>query len=290
VDYRKNVINYLKKWRAFIFKNDCLTIQEKIRVIGTLDKKTKDAIIRGCVMKRLQGSADGEKFFSFSGHKIYFQPDYEINDNEYYMHGIASVLIETFLLPEYFNSKVYLRKGDTVFDLGSNIGTTALLFSKMIGDQGRLFAFEPVTYKILGFNVRSNNAVNIEIIPKGVSDKSGRAEIEISDYGLDSSIAKREHTKNYYRHKRIIDLTSLDEFAEERKINRVDFIKVDIEGAEELAIRGASKLISKSRPKWSISSYHLDWKNEPQHRKLTRLLKDMGYKVEEIGGQHIYAW
>lgn len=288
--YFRKIIRYLRKWRAFLLENECLSICERLKVITALDKKTKDTVIRECVMKRLQTSEDGKKFFSLAGHKIYFQPDHEVSDKEYHMKGVVSVLIETFLLPDYFNSKVYLKKGDIVFDLGSNIGTTALLFSKMIGERGRLFAFEPVTHKVLSLNVERNNIRNIEIIRKGVSDKPGTTEIEISDYGLDSSIAKRDYTKNYYCHKKMIDLTSLDVFAEEKRLNRVDFIKVDIEGLEELAIRGAIRIISKYRPKWSISSYHIDWKNEPQHKKLTRLLKDMGYEVKEIGEQHIYAW
>ena len=65
---------------------------------------------------------------------------------------------------------------------------------------------------------------------------------------------------------------------------------MDIEGTEELAIRGAKKLIDKYRPKWSISSYHIGFDNEPQHDKLVTLLKENRYKIEEIKGSHIYAW
>jgi len=288
--YFIKLTRYLKKWRTFLLDNDCLSIRERLKIITALDKKTKDAVIRECIMRRLQTPKDGKEFFFLAGHRIYFQPDHEVRDKEYYMKGIVSVLIETFLLPDYFNSNVYLKKGDIVFDLGSNIGTTALLFSKIIGESGRLFAFEPVTYKVLSLNVERNNISNIEIIPKGVSDKPGTTEIEISDYGLDSSAAKRDHTKNYYRHKKIIDLTSLDAFAEEKKLNKIDFIKMDIEGMEELAIKGAIQIIKKYHPKWSISSYHIDCNNEPQHKKLINLLKDACYKVEEIEENHIYAW
>jgi hypothetical protein len=65
---------------------------------------------------------------------------------------------------------------------------------------------------------------------------------------------------------------------------------MDIEGAEELALKGAKNIIKKFRPKWSISSYHIDFNNEPQHNKLVKLLKDYGYKIEEEKGHRIWAW
>lgn len=289
-EFFKRVARYIKRWSIFLFKNTFLSFSERFRIVIILNKKKKDAVIRRFILERLRTDADKRKFFLIANSKIYFEPDYEIIDKEYHLQGVVSVLIETFLLPDYFSQKVYLSKGDVVFDLGSNIGTTVSLFSSLVGEEGKVFAFEPVTNKVLELNVKENNLFNVEIVSKGVSDISGSTEIEISDYGLDSSIAKREHTKSYYCRKKAIDLISLDAFVEERKIDRIDFIKVDIEGLEELAIKGAIQIIKKYRPKWSISSYHIDWRNEPQHRKLTKLLKDMGYKIEEDGEQHIYAW
>lgn len=174
--------------------------------------------------------------------------------------------------------------------MGANIGTTALLFSKIVGKNGKVFAFDPVTYDIICTNVQENKVKNIEVIPKGISNKADRIEIEISDFCLDSSAAGREYTENYYTHKRMIDVISLDGFAEDMELDRIDFIKIDIEGLEELAIKGAMKIINKYRPKWSISSYHIDFNNEPQHDKLVKLLKESGYTIEEIKGFHIYAW
>jgi FkbM family methyltransferase len=138
--------------------------------------------------------------------------------------------------------------------------------------------------------VQENKVKNIEVIPKGISNKADRIEIEISDFCLDSSAAGRKYTENYYTHKRMIDVISLDGFAEDMELDRIDFIKIDIEGLEELAIKGARKIINKYRPKWSVSSYHIDFNNEPQQDKLVKLLKESGYTIEEIKGFHIYAW
>jgi len=84
-------------------------------------------------------------------------------------------------------------------------------------------------------------------------------------------------------------MTTVDRFVEERGLAQVDFIKCDIEGAEELAIRGAEKTIERFRPKWTISSYHTDPSGDAQHPKLVSLLTELGYTVRTVGGHHIYA-
>ena len=65
---------------------------------------------------------------------------------------------------------------------------------------------------------------------------------------------------------------------------------MDIEGAEELAIRGAEEVIRRFRPRWSISSYHHDMTGDRQHPKLIALLKAAGYKIHDINYFHIFAY
>ena len=286
----KEIIKYITKWGRFLLKNRCLSFRERLKIVLTINKDAKDSIIRRFTLNRLVVSENKESYFDIAGYKIFFRPDYKVCDTQYFMKGVTSVLIETFLLPEYFNSNCQIKEGDIVLDLGSCIGTTVLLFSKIVGKGGKVFAFEPVTYNSVRLNMEKNNISNVEIISKAVSDRIGKAEIEMSDYCLDSSMANREYTKGYYRHKKAIDITSLDAFAQEAMLSKVDFIKMDIEGMEELAIRGAANMIAKYRPKWSISSYHTDFNNEPQHDKLVKLLRDCGYRIEESRKHHIYAW
>ena len=85
-------------------------------------------------------------------------------------------------------------------------------------------------------------------------------------------------------------MTTLDAFVEERSVDRVDVVKLDVEGAEELVLRGSKRVIDQFRPKLTIASYHTDPDGDKQHPKLVALLRDWGYELEEVPGKHIYAW
>lgn len=242
------------------------------------------------IVNPIKESHHKKTFIQIGEYKICYHPCYELEDPEYFFNGIAQVLRETFLFPIYFTSKVMINKGDTIFDLGANIGTSSILFSKIAGPTGKIFSFEPVMYGAILKNTQMNKIDNIRVIDKAVSDREGKVKIEISDFCLDSSIARREYTRNYYQTTRIVDTISLDFFYDKVGLERIDFIKMDIEGAEELAIRGAKRIIERFHPKWSISSYHIDFENEPQHDKLVHLLQEHGYKIKEKEKRHIYAW
>ncbi len=228
--------------------------------------------------------------FLIQGKKIYYHPPYPVKDPEYLMRGIRQVISESFVFPVFFQGPVQIEKGDIVFDLGANIGTTALLFSDLVGDSGKVFAFEPVTHELIRQNLRENKVKNVEVIAAAIGDENKQIEIEVSDFCLDSSIAKREYSKDYYHTKITVPLMTLDSFISQNGLKKVHFVKMDIEGAEELALNGFSEGLRKIKPKWSISSYHTDFQNELQHPKLVRLLQGYNYNIIEKRRSHIFAW
>ena len=229
-------------------------------------------------------------YFDIQGMRVQYFPPYTVKDRDYLLRGISQVITESFIFPNFFHGPVQIKSGDIVFDLGGNIGTTALLFSKMVGAKGRVFVFEPVMYQTLRDNLRENKIENVEVIAAAIGDRDDQIEIDVSDFCLDSSIAKREYTANYYHKAISVPLLRLDSFVAQQGLKRVNFVKMDIEGAEELALRGFKQGLCELRPQWSISSYHIDFKNEPQHPKLIKHLKQYGYNIAEKRTGHIYAW
>ena len=293
-EYRKkrkksfeNILNDIKERIDFFIGNNYLKFSEKIKIISRLHKLSTSQKI---ILRRLITPNDSPSYFSIAGYKIYFEPEYDIDDRDELLKGITHVISEGLLFPEFFNPQVNLKQGNIVLDIGAFIGLSSMIFSKKVGEEGKVYAIEPVMHNIIRQNIEGNNINNVYVIPKAIGNEVGKTEIEISDYGGDASITRREYTKDYYKKKKIIELTTLDFLVKELELERIDFIKIDIEGAEELAIRGADNIIKQFRPKWSISSYHIDFNNEPQHNKLVNLMLDYGYKIKQIDKKYIFAW
>ena len=282
------VFRTLKQRLHLLWSNPYLTLAERweiVRHVHIYRARVVDKFLR----KRLMTDSDGERYFDLPPYKIYFEPEFPIHDLNFFLLGMTQVLTETFVLPRFFSRHVFIHEGDTVLDVGANIGTTTLFFSEYVGRRGQIVAIEPVTHHVIRKNLVANQVGNVIVVPCAVAEHPGFADICISDYCLNSSIVPQAPV-NYHTFSQTVEVTTLDRLMETLPLRRVDFIKIDIEGAEESAILGASELIRAFRPKWSISSYHLDALREPQHPKLVRLLKKMGYAIKEEEGSHIFAW
>lgn len=285
----KKLLRNIKQRLQLLGDSEYLDLLERLEIVSH-PYIYRDRIADKFLRKRLSRSEAGEAFFRLGPYLIYFEADYPVVDHDFFLLGITQVLTETFLLPRLFSRQVRIKEGDVVFDVGANIGTTALLFSRHAGKTGSVFAVEPVTHQVLRKNMSANHVENVTAIPLAVAEKPGHTDILISDYCLNSSISQSETPQGYHSFRKRIELSTLDLLVEQLGIQRLDFIKMDIEGAEEWALRGAVKTIERYRPKWSISSYHQDFTNEAQHPKLVRLLKDYGYNIHEEDSTHIFAW
>jgi FkbM family methyltransferase len=139
-----------------------------------------------------------------------------------------------------------------VLDVGACYGDSTLLFSKIVGKNGKVFAFEmsEKNIAILEKNIALNNASNVQIINKAVSNSSN-AELRYIDSGPGSNLVedKDQKTKN-------VTTVTIDDFCSKSHLDRLDLIKMDIEGAETLALEGASNAIEKYRPSLAIAIYH----------------------------------
>lgn len=243
--------------------------------------------VRQLLEKRLRTADDGTPYFLIGGDRIHFVPEHAVGDRGAMVDGALTILEEAYVRPpEFFSAPVEIGRGDTVLDLGGNFGTSALTFARRTGPEGRVFSFEPAFAAPLTRTLEENGVGNVTVIPHAVGDAPGEMDFYVSDAGIDSRLSDKPHGGA----RRRVRVVSLDEFVTEFGLDRVDFIKVDIEGAEEQAIRGATAVIERFRPKWSISSYHTDLQGDRQHPKLVRLLNELGYSLHEVPGRHIYAW
>ncbi len=143
--------------------------------------------------------------------------------------------------------KRYLTKGMTVLDIGANFGYYTWLASGLVGEQGSVLSFEPepANYELLEANIKRWNKDNIVLFEKAVSEHVGHAVLQVSGKGgCHSLVAKANSTGREIE----VDTVSVDALAEEERLDRVDFIKIDIEGAELLAFKGMKKTIEQFSP------------------------------------------
>ncbi|MDX2128584.1 MAG: FkbM family methyltransferase [Chloroherpetonaceae bacterium] len=146
--------------------------------------------------------------------------------------------------------KNYIKKGDICIDVGANVGFYSLNFAKIIGDKGKVFSFEasPNTFQVLKKNIYLNNFENnIYFYDIAISDKKGEVIFSLSDEHDHSGWGHIGYDSRYNSIK--VPTTTLDEFLEENNLLNVDFLKVDIEGAEDLLLIGAEKSLKANRIK-----------------------------------------
>ena len=135
-----------------------------------------------------------------------------------------------------------------MIDAGACLGDSAVCFAKAVGQQGKVYAFDPVEdhLEVLRFNAAQNSDLVIEALPYGLSDQEiDCPPIRIGNYAPGFNAASVP-----------VPLKSLDSVLVSGKVERIDFIKMDIEGSELAALRGAAASIRHYRPKLAISLYH----------------------------------
>lgn len=138
--------------------------------------------------------------------------------------------------------------GTDFLGLGAYVGDSALILNTL--KPNRIFAFEPVTENYQGLikSINLNNLKNIIPIKKGAGESSKKVEIKTNGPGSTIINLGLSNTE-------MIDITTIDLFQEENNLN-VGLIKMDIEGAELEAIKGAENTIKKFKPILLISLYH----------------------------------
>ncbi|PMP70800.1 MAG: hypothetical protein C0176_00285 [Mesoaciditoga sp.] len=159
------------------------------------------------------------------------------------------LIAETFLIEQYrIPNTVEPSNGDIVLDVGVYVGDTSFWFRKYVGENGKVYAFEPSSYnfKILEENVKQNKVKNIFPRKMALSDKETILSLKGTGVGGALSLTGDEKVK----------VTTIDKFVEDQKIDCVDFIKMDIEGAELGALKGGENTIKKFKPKLAICVYH----------------------------------
>ena len=137
----------------------------------------------------------------------------------------------------------YFREGQTALDIGANVGAHALLLAQRAGPRGRVYAFEPTdyAYRKLITNMSHNNFTNLQAFQLALSNK----EMDAQEIKYRSSW--RSDGQQIDATTRV-DFRRLDIWCHAHSIDRVDFIKIDVDGEEFPILAGALSVLQVSRP------------------------------------------
>lgn len=143
-----------------------------------------------------------------------------------------------------------LRAGDVVLDVGANIGSLAMLAASLVGPQGRVFAVEPIARnrQQIGYSAHANGFRQIEVIAAAASDQAGTIELRTHPETSNSATvaASGERLRDERGRSELVPALVLDSlFAD---LDRLDLVKIDIEGMEPLALRGFERTLQRLRP------------------------------------------
>ncbi|MEA5503452.1 FkbM family methyltransferase [Halotia wernerae UHCC 0503] len=167
-----------------------------------------------------------------------------------------------------------IREGSVVYDLGSHSGFYTILASVLVGHQGKVVAFEPYPRNLhfLKQHLQLNSIKNVIVIDAAVYDRSGV--IQFNGSGFTGHISSEGEFK--------VKTVTLDELIDTKQIPPPNFIKIDIEGAEMLALSGAKSILSKTHPSILLATHGVE-----VHKQCCQFLNSLGYTLNTIDGEDI---
>lgn len=174
-----------------------------------------------------------------------------------------------------------VSKSSVVYDIGAHVGFYTLLASELVREGGRVIAFEPAlrNLKYLKKHLEINHCDNVIVVEAAVSDKSGSSHF---NEGHNSSMGHLSENGDL-----TINTVSIDELVGNGKIPTPDYIKIDVEGAELLVLKGAKSTLINYSPKIFLATHSHRVPNV--HIDCCNFLASLGYKLKPIVGADLYA-
>jgi len=214
---------------------------------------------------------DGIAYINYAGQQMKFYCSSAMSGKAYV--SIYQSFDFPFFAREFngYLQKYKIKEGDIVVDCGSYFGNFTVYASKAVGPKGKVYSFEPdlENFIMLQKNIELNGCKNVVLVNAGVYSKD--TIIKFNSGGLGSMIDSNGTSK--------IKVVSLDNYILRNKIKKVDFIKMDIEGAEIEALIGMNKLLKQGSPNLAIASYHII-NGEKSYKLVDQYLQKLKYKTQ----------
>lgn len=204
------------------------------------------------------------------GHTIYLNREDNVNG--------AQIIAGDYQLEEKALYEKYIRKGDVVLDIGANIGYFTLIYARLVGEKGHVYAFEPnkTNFALLKKNVEANGYKNITVHNVAISDVEKDGFLYLNDYNMGDH---RIYDSHNGRDKHPVKITTIDKVLNGKK---ADFAKIDTQGAEIGVLRGMKETVKTIHTMCiEFWPYGLNRAQQGKPEDLLSLIKDYGFTFHE---------
>ncbi len=249
--------------------------------IQLLNKPATRWILRGLIFLRYKQR--GRKIEAVKNHEDFGAWEFRISGVSYLSSGPGWAYDHDYLLAQLkqLSSYAYLPTlGDTVIDVGAGVGEETIIFSALVGSKGRVYSVEahPKTFHALSYLVEVNALTNVVHSNVALSDVAGTVSIDDSENSLANTILSTPKKKAFE-----VKAETFDDFVERNAIATIDLVKMNVEGAEQLIIRGMQRSLSRIKH-MAISCHDFRFKNgESEFFKtkeiILQFLKDNNFVV-----------
>jgi FkbM family methyltransferase len=172
----------------------------------------------------------------------------------------------------------HLGPGDVVYDIGANLGFFSLVAARLVGPEGRVYAFEPApeNAEAIRRNAELNLVDNIVVVERAVSSRRGSARLQIVD---DQSWSRLEQFGRHPDTERVLEVetVTIDELVRSGELAPAALVKIDVEGAEAAVLEGMRATIDEHRPA-IVCELH------GTHREIAAALAAHSYRVVNLEG------
>ena len=173
--------------------------------------------------------------------------------------------------------------GDTVLDIGANIGIMTLLLSKLVSEKGIVHAFEPnpKLCETLQKTITYNQISNICLHSIALGSEEGSLKLKVPKYNAGAaSLIRNKDLTNCQTFE--VSVRSLSKIVSENKISKIRLIKIDVEGFEAQVLKGGDKVLNSIRPEAIIFELNEKVPNKPIEHPVIEILANAKYKFLSI--------
>ena len=204
-----------------------------------------------------------------------------------------------YVVPRFWEAEVepikcFVRPGDSVIDLGANIGWYTAVLSRLVGEHGKVYAVEPIpgTFTLLLSVIKKLGLINVVPFNCAVSNSDGFAVMEIPkhEYGGENYYMARivsGKPSEPSSDKLEVPLRSLDSLFPGQLSDGVTFVKCDVEGHELTVLKGASRFFERVKPAMMIEVTGTAEMQDAPDNEFYSIMKAYGYVPYQFDGKHL---